>query len=35
MPLHWVEELKETSARIAKWKERQAKYTFTIRHTNG
>lgn len=35
MPLLWVEKLKETSARITKWKERLAAYTFTIHHTKG
>lgn len=35
MPLVWVEKLKETSARITKWKERLAAYQFTIHHTKG
>ncbi|KAL1129493.1 hypothetical protein AAG570_012438 [Ranatra chinensis] len=34
-PLVWVEGLKETSARITRWKERLASYTFQITHTKG
>ena len=35
MPLLWAEKLKETSSRIARWKERLAAYSFTIHHTKG
>ena len=35
MPLVWIEKLKETSSRIARWKERLAAYSFTIHHTKG
>ena len=35
MPLLWVEKLKETSARITKWKEKLAVYEFNIVHTKG
>ena len=35
MPLIWVQKLKETSARITKWKEKLAAYSFTIVHTKG
>ncbi|KAL1109910.1 hypothetical protein AAG570_014144 [Ranatra chinensis] len=34
-PLVWVEGLRETSARITRWKERLAPYTFQITHTKG
>ena len=35
MPLVWVHKLKETSARITRWKERLAPYNFDISHTKG
>lgn len=34
-PLVWVEKLKETSARISRWKEILAAYDFEITHTKG
>ncbi|MGR0243409.1 hypothetical protein ACUWC2_28340, partial [Klebsiella pneumoniae] len=34
-PLLWVHGLKETSARVTKWKERLATYNFTIEHIKG
>lgn len=34
-PLVWVEKLKETSARISRWKETLAAYDFEITHTKG
>ncbi|KAL1130399.1 hypothetical protein AAG570_013337 [Ranatra chinensis] len=34
-PLVWVEGLRETSARITRWKERLAPYAFQITHTKG
>ncbi|KAL1129482.1 hypothetical protein AAG570_012427 [Ranatra chinensis] len=34
-PLVWVGGLKETSARVAHWKERLAAYSFTISHNKG
>ncbi|KAL1130452.1 hypothetical protein AAG570_011700 [Ranatra chinensis] len=34
-PLVWVGGLKKTSARVTRWKERLAVYTFTITHTKG
>ncbi|KAL1110146.1 hypothetical protein AAG570_008223 [Ranatra chinensis] len=34
-PLVWVGGLKETSARVARWKERLAAYSFTISHNKG
>ncbi|KAL1141027.1 hypothetical protein AAG570_000953 [Ranatra chinensis] len=34
-PLVWVEGLRETSARITRWKERLAPYTFQITYTEG
>ena len=34
-PLVWVEKLKETSARICRWKEILAAYDFVITHTKG
>jgi transposase InsO family protein len=35
MPLIWVQKLKETSSRVAKWKERLAGYNFKIIHVKG
>ncbi|KAL1131186.1 hypothetical protein AAG570_012422 [Ranatra chinensis] len=34
-PLVWIEGLRETSARITRWKERLAPYAFQITHTKG
>jgi RNase H-like domain found in reverse transcriptase/Reverse transcriptase (RNA-dependent DNA polymerase)/Integrase zinc binding domain len=34
-PLVWVDKLKETSARISRWKETLAAYDFEITHTKG
>jgi hypothetical protein len=34
-PLVWVEKLKETSARISRWKETLAAYDFEITHIKG
>lgn len=35
MPLLWVGKLKETSARVTKWKEQLSAYDFSIRHVKG
>ena len=35
MPLIWVNKLKETSARIVKWKETLAAYSFKVTHIKG
>ena len=35
MPCVWVQSLKETSSRVAKWKEKLAAYSFKIVHVKG